>query len=376
MAKTGLSQVTTAQTFQTWLDRTNEIVTILGSDALTASVLGDTTTGNATLVGSFTANTVIAFDSLKTDVISPKDGSTSIGATAPLNINTSLQVAQTLTSSSGPRQNFSSGSVTWRTGFETTTDNNFIIDSGGGAVKLRLTPTGNLSVAGSITSAAGGFTGSLTGNVTGNVTGDLTGDVTGNVTGDVDGNLTGNVTGNLTGDVTGNVTGTVSSISNHDTDDLSEGSSNLYFTTARARSSFTAGTGITIVNGQISIGSIPVSLIPDLDTSKITSGIFSTSRIPYEFISGHSVTVGFSNTVGSYSDATNYVDVFPPSGRTMSSLVAFISSMREIHFNGDVNGDDSLRNAYFYLPDRIRVFVQNTEQRLKPAANWLAIWRR
>ena len=42
------------------------------------------------------------------------------------------------------------------------------------------------------------------------------------------------VHGNLTGNVTGNVTGTVSDISNHDTDALSEGSTNLYFTNARA----------------------------------------------------------------------------------------------------------------------------------------------
>ena len=67
---------------------------------------------------------------------------------------------------------------------------------------------------------------------------------TGNLTGDVVGNVTGNVTGDLTGDVldsgsivldasTGALTGTVSSISNHNTGDLSEGS-NLYFTNARA----------------------------------------------------------------------------------------------------------------------------------------------
>lgn len=219
MAKDGISQITTSQTFQTWLDRTNEIVTILGSDAMTASTLGDTTEGNATLVGSFTANTVIAFDGLNTDVISPKDGSTSIGVTAPLNITTSLQVAQTLTSSVGPRLNLSSGSVTWRTGFENNADNNFIIDSGVGTVKLRLTPTGNLSVAGTVTSGSGGFIGALTGNVT------------------------------------GNVTGTVSSLSNHTTSNLTEGT-NLYFTTARARSSLSAGTGVTYNSstGQISIG--------------------------------------------------------------------------------------------------------------------------
>ena len=66
--------------------------------------------------------------------------------------------------------------------------------------------------------------------VYGNLTGDVTGDVTGNITG----NVTGNITGNITGNVTGNVTGTVSDISNHDTDALSEGSTNLYYTNARA----------------------------------------------------------------------------------------------------------------------------------------------
>jgi hypothetical protein len=54
------------------------------------------------------------------------------------------------------------------------------------------------------------------------------------VAGTFEGNLTGNVTGNLTG----NVTGTVSSISNHDTDSLSEGSSNLYYTSTRANADF------------------------------------------------------------------------------------------------------------------------------------------
>ena len=49
--------------------------------------------------------------------------------------------------------------------------------------------------------------------------------------------LTGNVTGNVTGDVTGDVTGTVSSIANHSTTDLSEGT-NLYYTTSRADSDF------------------------------------------------------------------------------------------------------------------------------------------
>jgi hypothetical protein len=44
----------------------------------------------------------------------------------------------------------------------------------------------------------------------------------------------GEITADLVGDVTGDVDGTVSDISNHDTDSLSEGSSNRYFTDQRA----------------------------------------------------------------------------------------------------------------------------------------------
>ena len=43
----------------------------------------------------------------------------------------------------------------------------------------------------------------------------------------------GTITASITGNVTGNVTGTVSSLSNHDTADLAEGT-NLYFSNARA----------------------------------------------------------------------------------------------------------------------------------------------
>ena len=53
----------------------------------------------------------------------------------------------------------------------------------------------------------------------------------------------------FTGNLTGNVTGTVSSITNHDTDSLAEGSNNLYFTNERVDDRvdalITAGTGLT-----------------------------------------------------------------------------------------------------------------------------------
>ena len=51
------------------------------------------------------------------------------------------------------------------------------------------------------------------------------------------GGFVGNLTGDVTGNLTGNVTGTVSSLSNHDTDDLAEGT-NMYWTVARGESMF------------------------------------------------------------------------------------------------------------------------------------------
>ena len=57
------------------------------------------------------------------------------------------------------------------------------------------------------------------------------------------------VTANLTGNVTGNVTGTVSSLSNHNSDDVSEGTTNKYYTSERAQddvfNAVSSGTGIS-----------------------------------------------------------------------------------------------------------------------------------
>jgi hypothetical protein len=69
----------------------------------------------------------------------------------------------------------------------------------------------------------------------------------------VHGNLTGDVTGNVTGDVTG----TVSDISNHDTDSLSEGTTNLYFTAAKA---------------DARIGLASINNLSDVSTTGVNSG--------------------------------------------------------------------------------------------------------
>jgi hypothetical protein len=125
------------------------------------------------------------------------------------------------------------------------------------------------------------------------------------------------------------------------------------------------------MTGYLTLNGNPVS---DLHA---TPKQYVDSRLPqYTIVAGNTVysTSGFTNIVGSWSNGANFFDVFPPSGKTMANLVAFVPSIAVIHYAGGVNGDDSMRCTWSNLGDRIRVYVQNTEQRSTPAANYLAIW--
>ena len=88
----------------------------------------------------------------------------------------------------------------------------------------------------------------------------------------------------LTGNVTGNVTGTVSDISNHTTDALAEGSTNLYYTDERVDDRidalFVASTGITKVYDDVA-GTYTLSVTQvDINTDNVTEGstnLFTTA---------------------------------------------------------------------------------------------------
>lgn len=106
-------------------------------------------------------------------------------------------------------------------------------------------------------------------------------------------------------------------------------------------------------------------------TKQYVDGVASTD---YTFTYGVGKPASYTNQVGSFNNSRNYYDVFPPSGKTMSNLVAFIPSIKRIYYAGGVDGNDRLRNEYDKRSDRIRVWVQNTEQNGKPQGNYLAVW--
>jgi microcystin-dependent protein len=213
MAKPGLQNIATNNTFQNWLDRTNEIVDIIKDETITASVIGDTTGSlsvplTATLIGSFTANTITAATTLRADSILPRVGSLNIAIGAPVTIISSGQSTQTLVSSSGPRSLYSTGSVLWQSGFLNNIENAFIIDTGTGTSKFSLSTNGTLTL------STGTNPGTINANVSGNISGDLVGDVyasdgttkileNGNGT-TIPAVITGNVVGNVIGNLTGN----------------------------------------------------------------------------------------------------------------------------------------------------------------------------
>jgi hypothetical protein len=58
----------------------------------------------------------------------------------------------------------------------------------------------------------------------------------------------------------------------------------------------------------------------------------------------------------------------------MAGIIGFTLSIGAIYFNGDVDDNDAIRAEYSYLSDRVRCWVQGTEQDGAPVGNWFAMW--
>ena len=138
-----------------------------------------------------------------------------------------------------------------------------------------------------------------------------------------------------------------------------------------------------------------------LNASNVSTGTLNVARLPYtpvnkagDTMTGtltlnadpsaalHAATKQYvDNLVFSYGrlqttyPTNNYFDVFPPVGKVMSNLIAFIPSIAYIYFDGTVDNNDTLTCDWAILSDRVRVTILNTEQRLPPSAHFLAIWK-
>ena len=186
---------------------------------------------------------------------------------------------------------------------------------------------------------------------------------------DASGNFAaGTITASLVGAVTGNASTATQLQTARNINGVSfNGTQDITITATDATKVALAGSTMT---GYLTLVGAPVN------ANHAATKTYVDSRLPqYTIVSGAQYsTSGFTNQVGSFNDGANYFDVFPPAGKSMANIVAFIPSIHVIHYAGGVNGDDSMRCTYSYLGDRIRVYVQNTEQRSTPAANYLAIW--
>jgi hypothetical protein len=186
---------------------------------------------------------------------------------------------------------------------------------------------------------------------------------------DASGNFAaGTITANVVGAVTGNASTATQLQTARNINGVSfNGTQDITVSATDATKVALAGSTMT---GYLTLVGAPVN------ANHATTKTYVDSRLPqYTIVSGAQYsTSGFTNQVGSFNDGANFFDVFPPSGKSMANIVAFIPSIHVVHYAGGVDGNDSIRCTYSYLGDRIRVYVQNTEQRSTPAANYLAIW--
>ena len=111
----------------------------------------------------------------------------------------------------------------------------------------------------------------------------------------------GTITANLTGNVTGDVTGTVSSLSNHDTGDLTEGT-NLYYTDSRVKDVLTGSEqtniSITEIGGVLHIAAengVADSTTDDLDEGT-TNKYYTDGRARQAISEG--TGINYDNTTG------------------------------------------------------------------------------
>ena len=269
-----IGNITTSQTFQNWFNKTNELVDALADNVVTASPSGDTTTGSATLTGAVTAANIIGATNVSTDTIQAVTSNASVNFVSPLKVSGASNITTEFLFAGGPQTRYTTGSLSWDIGLENANPGAFIIDTGTGDPKFSLSTAGTLSVP----------------NL--NIAQDA----------EVIGTLT---VGTL---AIGSGGGGLS------TDDISEGTTNLYHTDARVIGAISGGDGINVSSG----GVISFDGEGELDTYTGNKFIGTGSVVDddnYAYIEGRS-----AGGAG-YLRASRYV------GGTYTRLVDFAANL-------------------------------------------------
>jgi microcystin-dependent protein len=153
------------------------------------------------------------------------------------------------------------------------------------------------------------------------------------------------------------ITGKISSLSNHDTDDLSEGSSNLYHTTARARSAISASGDLNynsssgvmsfsapsaFVQGMIIIWSGNTGDIPT--GFKLCDGTFGTPNLTDRFVVGAGAAYS-PGSAGGNNSQTLSVDQIPSHDHSLSASGQTDSGGSHFHYSFRSGNHGQLQNG-------------------------------
>jgi hypothetical protein len=131
--------------------------------------------------------------------------------------------------------------------------------------------------------------------------------------------------------------------------------------------------GSLTMSGTLTLNADPAAPLQAV-TKQYVDAIAATIPSNLSYTTGVIQASPFQNTTAGPDFNLNYFDLPPPVGKTVANLVAFIPSINAIYFSGNVNADDSLHCQWQIVGANIRIWVFNTEQRLAPSANYLAIW--
>ena len=329
----GSSEPSTTFAHQLWVDTGNNLLKIRNAANNAWITIGVSITASNTFTGDITGN-------ITGNVTGNVTGNITGNVTGDLTGN-----ADTATTLATARTIQLSGDVTGSTSFD-----------GSGNVNITTTISSDSTVLG--TDTTGDYVESISGGTGVTITGGTgesstptvaigqavgtTDNVSfGVVTASLTGNVTGNVTGDITGDLTGDVTGTVSSIANHstsnlsegtnlyytdtrfdtrlatkDTDNLTEGSSNLYFTNERVddrvNSLLTAGANISLTYDD-SANTLTIAATEDNlsnnDTDDLSEGssnlYFTNARARSAISAGGDLSYNSTSGVMSFTERTD-----------------------------------------------------------------------